>query len=510
MSVPDDLRSVLETCLSEDATASNLEIYLPTVRQIITSLLQGLRSKQTIYRRIMTDRRQRTSESRAGDRESRATRSSRADSVSSASGARIQQSRSVTGPESSNRGSMADAQQRRVVSSSSRRSDVASPPPVPPPVDESYFPGGFTRSRTPGQEEGRAIGHRRERSRATDSISSGPGSDRQERPTTPRSSTTSNEDPNDTTITMESSNPPVQAPATASPAVPASVPRYSLTDPPVPAVVIDDASPQPSESGTSNSLDRQASNASTVTETPPDTPPIDAAQAPAIANSLAALKKSDTLERRASKRFSTYNISKMTGTGLRERSGISRGLNRRSMAADATNLTPGELNVLTEEDESGSDAKQSLQAGTDYFTRSSRTPSPINEHVPPLPALPKKSPSISEETVKGKGKEKSTTGKARETIPEETVSSALTVFLQVGREVKKVTIERELSFSSLRVLFVDKFSYSPGQGNFPDIYIRDPSSGVMYELEDVEEVKDKCLLSLNIDREFFAFFLPQH
>ena len=58
-----------------------------------------------------------------------------------------------------------------------------------------------------------------------------------------------------------------------------------------------------------------------------------------------------------------------------------------------------------------------------------------------------------------------------------------------------------MSVGSLRMLFMDKFAYSPGQDNFPAIYIRDPSSGVQYELEDVDEVKEKVLLSLNIERE---------
>jgi hypothetical protein len=75
----------------------------------------------------------------------------------------------------------------------------------------------------------------------------------------------------------------------------------------------------------------------------------------------------------------------------------------------------------------------------------------------------------------------------------------------VGREVKKANVEPGLSLSSLRMLFVDRFSYSPGMDNFPAIYIRDPSSGVQYELEDVEEVKEKCLLSLNIERECSDF-----
>ena len=50
MGVPADLRTVLEQRLSEEASTDNLEVYLPTVRQIITSLLQGLHGKQSIYR----------------------------------------------------------------------------------------------------------------------------------------------------------------------------------------------------------------------------------------------------------------------------------------------------------------------------------------------------------------------------------------------------------------------------------------------------------------------------
>ena len=79
-------------------------------------------------------------------------------------------------------------------------------------------------------------------------------------------------------------------------------------------------------------------------------------------------------------------------------------------------------------------------------------------------------------------------------------SSRISIFLQLGREVKKVVVEPSISFASLRVLFVDKFAYNPGLENFPAIYIRDPSSGVQYELEDTDEVKDKSVLSLNIER----------
>ncbi|EDR14081.1 uncharacterized protein LACBIDRAFT_229313, partial [Laccaria bicolor S238N-H82] len=257
MSVPNDLRNVLEQCLAEDATSDNLEIYLPTVREIITNLLQGLRGKQSIYRRIMSDQRHRSGEQ------------------------------------------------------------------------------GHERTETP-------------------------------------------------------------------------------------PVLIEPSSPQ--------------MNGASSTEMSPHEPP------PAVANSLAALKKNDVLERRASKRFSTYNISKMTG------------------ASTTRELTP-EVN--------------------------SRAPL-----VPPLPVTPSRTP------------EPVTLAADSQRIGADSLSadpSRITVFLQLGREVKKVVVEPGLSFSSLRVLFVDKFSYNPGLENFPAIYIRDPSSGVQYELEDTDEVKEKCLISLNIE-----------
>ena len=48
--IPNQLRNVLETCLSRDASPRILEIYLPKVREIVINLLQGLKRKQSIYR----------------------------------------------------------------------------------------------------------------------------------------------------------------------------------------------------------------------------------------------------------------------------------------------------------------------------------------------------------------------------------------------------------------------------------------------------------------------------
>lgn len=478
MSVPEDLREVLETCLAEEATPDNLNVYLPTVRKIITSLLQGLRGKQSMYRRIVSDHqsRHRSSHSRTDSRSSKSDKASRRDDDTRH---RSQLSRSVL--EEEGEGDR-DSTTRQSTRSSARRQDprTQTPPPAsPPPIFREPD------DETPPNEK---------------TITNGANGHTNRGSAQPQARQSQNTDkPNDDLLSRDSSEtlvaPSVAAiPHHASPSesdkislqtpqsvpVPASVKRYSLVDrpvslspPPLPAVLIDEAPSTPIEISS------------------PQTPPIDNMQAPAVASSLAALKKSDVLERRASKRFSTYNITKMTGS--RERSG-----NRRSMAAGPL-LTPGDLAVLTEVDE-----PDVQRTGSTRSSRMiARTPSPIAEMevAPPVPPLPPLTEPARPQRAHTLPKADNLTDEPTifEETSELTSSTTVSVFLQVGREVKKVTIEPGLSFSSLRMLFVDKFSYNPGLENFPAIYIRDPSSGVQYELEDIEEVKEKCLLSLNIE-----------
>lgn len=198
----------------------------------------------------------------------------------------------------------------------------------------------------------------------------------------------------------------------------------------------------------------------------------------------------------------------MTGSTVRERS--ARGHpHRRSLAAASSALTPGELAVLTEVDDEEPVMQTTLRRESSTRARSiSRTATPERKQTtPPVPPLP---PPKSPEPPAIAGPSQHTSQHTvSEDKPVETPAgpSRITVFLQLGREVKKATIEPNLSFSSLRVLFVDKFSYNPGKENFPAIYIRDPSSGVQYELEDADEVKEKSLLSLNIEREFINVFI---
>ena len=75
----------------------------------------------------------------------------------------------------------------------------------------------------------------------------------------------------------------------------------------------------------------------------------------------------------------------------------------------------------------------------------------------------------------------------------------MTLFLQIGKQVKKVYYTGEISIPALRMLFIERFNYSSGLNDFPSIYIRDPSLNVQYELENLEEVTNKTVLSLNVN-----------
>ncbi|KAI9244314.1 actin interacting protein 3-domain-containing protein [Sporodiniella umbellata] len=88
------------------------------------------------------------------------------------------------------------------------------------------------------------------------------------------------------------------------------------------------------------------------------------------------------------------------------------------------------------------------------------------------------------------------------TLTEEKRTQGLTLFLQIGKQTRKTTYQGEMSIPALSMLFVEIFSYSPYQSDFPSIYIRDSSTGIFYELTDTSEVKNNSVLSLNTNESF--------
>ncbi|KAK4052224.1 Bud site selection protein 6 [Microbotryomycetes sp. JL221] len=86
------------------------------------------------------------------------------------------------------------------------------------------------------------------------------------------------------------------------------------------------------------------------------------------------------------------------------------------------------------------------------------------------------------------------------TVPNENIKYPIHIFLQIGRDVKKVELICQPTLSSLKQLFIEKFQFNPGpRQDFPNVYVRDREVGVHYELEDLNDVKNGSVLSLNID-----------
>jgi hypothetical protein len=77
------------------------------------------------------------------------------------------------------------------------------------------------------------------------------------------------------------------------------------------------------------------------------------------------------------------------------------------------------------------------------------------------------------------------------------------VYLQFGRQTKKAKLEYPITAAGIKMLFMERFEYDPGLDDFPEVYVTGTGkeAGVAWELEDMEDVVEGCVLSLNIERE---------
>ncbi|KAK7977196.1 Bud site selection protein 6 [Apiospora saccharicola] len=279
---------------------------------------------------------------------------------------------------------------------------------------------------------------------------------------------------------------------------------------------------------------------------PPPPPPPKSQQ-----SALAALQRGGDLERRASRRYSAYQISKHLGaptggvpmlptqhTPIPNRG---RGEVRESMRA---------MQVRDSMKHNRNNSSQSSQSKNTFDNSPARVPSKVSEHsesrsdasiepskTPPItspderyrPSATISGPLDDAFTVGGrptspekKSPPRSATPRSetKPTLPPKTppeskqqngfieqsppLTKDLTLFLQYKSKVKKFVLPEgyaDLTIGRLQLAFIEKFSWNTttNGSDLPEIYIQDPVSGVRHELEDLSDIKDRTVLALNVE-----------
>ena len=520
--VPQELRLCLEPALSEEQSQETLNRYLPHIRSIIYNLLNGLKQKQAAYKRLVTDRQQEL-QVPSGSHIQSITRSDQtADPRLSA------RSGTPTPSQGSNNSIPTTSQLPQTKFPSSQalaERQRAGGPSKPPPPDAfrpprmrvpdinpprgPIFPGPATPELPP------LVRHQlvdKPVPSSTSTLSSTapipppkhtpPHSDRFSRDSlgNPRPISRFSVDSDLTngspirSATSHSSLKNVQT----SPETTDITPQTIDSEPPsLPALNLPSALHLPvSSPGTPASEER------TLSEVPPET-----------RATLAALQRSDGLERRASKRFSSFTFNRMVPGSPNHRSDSTAGSPQRPtrradrappMPALPESMAPNNLATASAYDTrnrspSLSDSTYLQAIGNDSFR------SPIERPASPVSSLAGASLS-SIRSVKTPDSEdinlQSTPrpGDANATLSPAPVSGSLSIFLQIGRQVRKARLELPVTMSSLRLLFMERFEYDPGMENFPDVYTRDNRTGVQFELESMGDLREGCVLSLDIER----------
>lgn len=226
---------------------------------------------------------------------------------------------------------------------------------------------------------------------------------------------------------------------------------------------------------------------------------------------LAALQRSDALERRASKRFSSYTFNRMLPSSPNHAKAASvdspQRPTRRAERAPPMPALPESMasnNLAIVSGEEGRDRTPSpqdvsyLQANGNDTSRRSASPPSSRSDASPSSVRIVRTPDPEDITHQSTPRPGDITAAS---ISPASTSGTASVFLQVGRTVKKASLELPVTLSALRLLFMERFEYDPGMEDFPDVYLRDNRTGVQFELEDMEDLREGCVLSLNIERE---------
>ncbi|KAL2117191.1 hypothetical protein VTJ04DRAFT_9359 [Mycothermus thermophilus] len=274
---------------------------------------------------------------------------------------------------------------------------------------------------------------------------------------------------------------------------------------------------------------------------PPPPPPPKATQQSA----LAALQRGGDLERRASRRYSAYQISKHLGAqapgipmlppqttpvpnrGRAEARESMRAMqardtvrHKRNQSSQSRSVAPETSPVrvpsrVSEEPEERPKPEQTVSSSQDdeNFRPSATLKGPPPDIMPAMlpvdepekPPTPPPAPVAAVPAAASSPARAATPDKPPSTFTETPpATKELTLFLQYKSKVKKFVLPggyEELSIGRLQLAFIEKFSWNTQQNgaDLPDIYIQDPISGVRHELEDLSDIKDRTVLVLNVE-----------
>ncbi|KAF2127159.1 AIP3-domain-containing protein [Dothidotthia symphoricarpi CBS 119687] len=464
--VPELLRGILEETLSQEASQTSLDNFLPRIRDIIINLLHGLKSKQQRLRQ----------------------RTGRDGSLNG------------TSPRQGSTGSTADLDDAKQARSASTRlpsrgdsADLANGGPELPPRSSSV--AGRT---SPSKY---------------DSLPANPR--------TSRSTTASNQSTDSTISSTTAQQMPVIAPYPGDDAMPKAPkptrPNYAVDFPPPP-------------------------------------PP------PKQEDALAALQRGGELERRASRRFSAYQIQKHLGTNgiplppvqnspipnrgrdvresmnaVRTRASMMHGRQRSNQQRPSVDTTVDKTDDasrrISEENSQSSvpsipppkepDPEDSpmLQTPEDKLAApkfpepdqqpelGARLNGPLDEPVELAAESPLKEPQQPAVIpARSRSREaKTPSPQPQQFVPEQSPQPGkeLTLFLQYKSKIKKYVFAdgSDLSAARLQLAFIEKFAWDTHRnGELPEVHIQDSVSGVRYELEDMNDIKDRSVLVLNVEQ----------
>ncbi|KAL8814466.1 MAG: hypothetical protein Q9223_006309, partial [Gallowayella weberi] len=502
--VPELLRAILEETLSQEASPASLDRFLPRIRDIIISLLHGLKRKQ----------------SRLRSKQSKESTSSTNTVQSTASSSSLNSGLNQMLDEGNTRRHPRSSERRTGSGGSTLTGDILAGDPDAFGADEPIPPPRYTSTHVGRHNSDGTLPEENSRLRNRDSQRAVPMS-------ASDSSMSSSQSQNQDTEQLQAQT-------------------------------------------TSTVIPRGAAYKDGATYRPPPPPPKQQ-------DALAALQRGGDLERRASRRYSAYQISKHLGASpngvpmlppaqnspvpnrgrdVRESMNAVRvrgaGTLSRQKSTRMGESSPVRSNVLAQRisEESSQSSEGPIfqrpidqQADDSPLTKTPedklRKPDPRLDGEypllaatltePPTTAVPEpplhdtdyagnEDPNVSTTRVSARqhpspsflddSQQNSTSNPdhSEHFIPEDSPQPGkeLTLFLQYKSKIKKFVLPdgaNDLSVARLQLAFIEKFAWNThSNGNdLPEIYIQDPVSGVRHELEDLRDVKDRSVLVLNVE-----------